>query len=246
MLRHFIANLIAMLMPTRALRDKVRAKIRYPQVRGYVKWVRDYARSHNMKKSKMKIRVGFGSKNYVIILNKKYVFKFPLWVDSVAASGREKRIVDVFQKISPIKTPGVELIKFGDIIVRKYDFVHGLTLVDLKAADVLRHREKIAKQIANFLYVVGRADPKELRDLKPKPDAKPGFLYGWFHGDIWQNFMLDPKTFDVVYFIDWEEAGFKDFRPSLRDTAHHWERYKYVGLIVDCMAEYAKLYYGDK
>ena len=243
-MRHFIANMIALWMPTRVLRDRVRVRIRYPWVPNYVKWVRNYARAHNIP-PKMKICVGFGSKNYVIILNKQYVFKFQLRDPDIKNIYREKRIVDTFQKISPIKTPGVELIDIGDTIVRKYDFVQGSTLVDLKASDVLKHRAKIAKQIANFLYVVGRADPKELRDLKPDPRAKPGFLYGWFHGDIWQNFMLDPKTFDVIYFIDWEESGFKDFRPSLRDTAHHWERYKYVGLIVDCVAEYAKLYFGN-
>lgn len=243
-MRHFIANMIALWMPTRALRDKVRVKIRYPQVRDYVKWVRNYARENNIP-AKIKIRVGFGSKNYVIILNKQYVFKFQLGAPDAESVYREKRIVDTFQKISPIKTPGVEVIYVGDAIVRKYDFVRGLSLVDLKAADVLKHRDKIAKQIANFLHVVGRADPKELQDLKPNPREKPGFLYGWFHGDIWQNFMLDPKTFDVIYFIDWEDSGFKDFRPSLRDTAHHWERYKYVGLIVDCMTEYAKLYFDN-
>ena len=50
-----------------------------------------------------------------------------------------------------------------------------------------------------MLYVVGMADPKEIRDLKDNPNDKPGYLYGWFQGDIWQNFMLDENC-NITFF----------------------------------------------
>ena len=110
----------------------------------------------------------------------------------------------------------------------------------------MAHGKHIAKQLAEFLYVIGKSDPKEIRDLKSKPNDKPGFLYGWFQGDIWQNFMLDPKTFDIMFFIDWEGTAFIDFKTSLRVASHNWDKFGYKGIIVDLMAEYAQLYFKNK
>ena len=240
-MRHLISNIVGWLIPDKALRDKVRTMIRYPQTRKYIKYVRQYAK--NMSKCKIKTRVGYGCSNFIVILNDKWVFKFPLLDNGVASSVREKRIVDAFQHISPIKIPQIELLKFDNMIVRKYEFAKGKLLTEVDPNIIAKNREHIAKQIANFLYVVGKSDPKEIRDLKADPAAKPDFLYGWFQGDVWQNFMLDPKTMNINFFIDWEDAGFKDFKKALRAASHHWDKFGYRGIIVDSMAEYAKLYY---
>ena len=73
------------------------------------------------------------------------------------------------------------------------------------------HIDKIAKQLARFFYVVGMADPREIRDLKKKKNDKPSVMHGWNQNDLWDNFILNPKTFDVVAMVDWEGAKFNDF-----------------------------------
>ena len=120
---------------------------------------------------------------------------------------------------------------------------HGACLGPNEKEDI-KEAEHIAKQIANMMYVVGRADPVEIRDLKPHPSEKPGYLYGWFQGDIWQNFMLDEKTFDITFFIDWEDTKFQSFRTALQVASHNWDKFGYKGIIVDVMAEYSKSYFG--
>ena len=241
-MRHFISNVVCGFIWSKKLRDLVRTRIRFPQTRDYVRFVRHFAK--NMKQRKIKTLVGYGCKNFVVILNDKHVFKFPLLDDGKEISVREKRIVDALYGISPIKIPLMKIIPYKDIYVRKYEFAHGTLLTDVNPGIIRQHQEHIAKQIANFLYVIGMSDPVEIRDLKPDHDARPGFLYGWFQHDIWQNFMLDTKTFDITFFIDWEQTSFEDFRPALEICSHNWDKFGYRGMMVNVMAEYAKLYYG--
>ena len=243
-MRHFISNLICGFIWKKSLRDKVRTMIRFPQTHEYVRYVRNFAK--NTKHRKIKTVVGYGCKNFVVILNDKHVFKFPLLTDGKDISIREKRIVDAFYGISPIRIPLMKIIPYKGIYIRKYEFAHGTLLTDIKPEIVNPHQEHIAKQIAEFLYVVGRADPVEIRDLKPNPDEKPGFLYGWFQKDIWQNFMLDTKTFDITFFIDWEQTSFEDFKMALETCSHNWDKFGYRGMMVNVMAEYAKFYFQDK
>ena len=236
---HFISNVIAAIIPNKKLRDKVRVMLRYPRVFGYVRFVRHYAR--NMKQCKIKTRVGRGCNNFVVLLNDKYVFKFPLKSDGRAIAMREKRITDALRPISPIKIPKMQIIEHNGIAIRRYEFAHGTLLSDVQPIQIRAHRNQIAAQIANMIYTIGVADPVEIRDLKPTPNAKPGYMYGWFQGDIWQNFMLDDK-FNITYFIDWEDAAFQSFMPALYVATRTWEKrdYRYMG--VEVMAEYSKLY----
>lgn len=224
------------------MRDKVRTMIRYPQVWEYIEYVRWFAR--NMKQRKIKTTVGYGCKNFVVILNDKHVFKFPLMNDGRDTAYREKRIVDTFRKISPIKIPAMTVIPYKDIVIRKYEFAYGKLLSDFDPRVIAAHRVHIANQIAKMLYVVGKSDPTEIRDLKPNPKEKPGYLYGWFQGDIWQNFMLDEKTFDITFFIDWEDTQFQSFMSALYVASHNWDKFGYKYVIVDIMAEYTRLYFG--
>lgn len=237
-MRHFLSNIIALLIPNKSLRDKVRVMIRYPQTLSYIKFVRRYAGDG---KAKIKTRVGRGCRNFVVVLGDKWVFKFPLFTDGHEIAYREKRILDALAPISPIKIPAMEIIHHKDIVVRRYEFAHGTLLSDVEPSVVAANRGHITRQIANMLYVIGKADPKEIRDLKDNPRDKPGFLYGWFQGDIWQNFMLDDQC-NITYFIDWEDTKFQSFMPAIRVATRTWEKrnYRYMG--VDVMAEYGKLY----
>ena len=239
-MHHFLSNVIALLIPNKTLRDKVRVMIRYPQTLSYIWYVRKYAGKSG---SKIKTRVGRGCRNFVVILNDKYVFKFPLFTDGREIAYREKRILEALMPISPIKIPKMEIIHYKDIVVRKYEFANGTLLSDVAPAVVSANRAYIARQFANMLCVVGKADPKEIRDLKDNPKDKPGFLYGWFQGDIWQNFMLDDKC-NITYFIDWEDTKFQSFMPALRVATRTWEKRGYQYLGIDVLAEYSKLYFG--
>ena len=243
-MRHLLSNIVCGFIWKKSLRDKIRTMIRYPQTHEYVRFVRRFAK--NMKQRKIKVLVGYGCRNLIVILNNKHVFKFPLTSDGKEIALREKRHVDAFYGISPIKIPLMKIIPYKDIYVRKYEFAKGTLLTDIKPCFIAQHQEHIAKQIANFLYVIGKGDPIEIRDLKPEPDAKPGFLYGWFQDHMWQNFMLDEQSFDITFFIDWENTAFEDFRQSLYISSHNWDKFGYRGIIVDVIAEYAKLYFKHK
>ncbi len=243
---HFFSNVISALIWKKTLRDKVRVMIRYPRTFEYKRYVRDYAHKHGICDCGISSRVGRGCGNFVVMLSNKYVFKFPLFSDGREIAERERRITDAFAKISPIKIPKMKIIPYKDIVIRRYEFADGVLVSDVKP-DVFRpHREYVAKQIANFMYVIGNSDPVELRDLKPTPNAKSEYLYGWFHGDIWQNFMLDTKTFDITYFIDWEDTAFQSFMPGLCVATRTWEKrgYAYMGITV--LSEYSKLYFQKK
>ena len=242
-MRHLLANIVCLFIWKKSLRDKVRTMLYYPQFHDYVQFVRRYADAHHMRQCNIKTKVGWICCNLVVVLNDKHVFKFPLKNDGHDAAIREQRITDALRKISPIKIPRMEMIQYKDIIVRRYEFAHGVLFSDLSRADVAKNARHISKQIANFLYVLGRADPREIRDLKPNATDKPGFLYGWNHGDIWQNFMVDPKTFDITFFIDWESANFGSLEPCLYSADYHWVRFGFRGLIVYIMAEYSKMYF---
>lgn len=239
---HFISNIICFVIPNKKLRDKVRVMIRYPRVFGYVRFVRNYAR--NMKKRDIQTRVGRGCKNFVVLLNDKYVFKFPLMSDGVAVAQREKRITDALRPISPIKIPDMKIMTHNGIAVRRYEFAHGTLLSDVEPRVFAVHRDKIAKQIAKMIYTIGESDPESIRDLKPTPNAKPDYLYGWFQGDIWQNFMLD-DDFNITYFIDWEDTAFQSFLPALYVATRTWEKRGYAYMGVSVMAEYSKLYFKN-
>jgi hypothetical protein len=239
-IRHFISNVISAFIRKKTLRDKVRVMIRYPRTFEYIRFVRELAR--DMARCDITTHVGRGCHNFIVILNKKYVFKFPLFSDGRNVAEREKRITDAFAKISPIKIPKMKIIPYRDIVVRRYEFADGVLVSDIRPDDFRPHREYVARQIANFMFAIGESDPEELRDLKPQPNEKSDYLYGWFHGDIWQNFMLDPRTYDITYFIDWEDTAFQSFMPGLCVATRTWEKrgYAYMGITV--LAEYSKLY----
>ena len=229
------------------LRKKVRTLLYYPR-KTYesVRFVRNYARKHNMKKCKIKIKVGWICLNLIVVLNEKYVFKFPIKTDGRQIAEREKRITDALRVVSPIKIPKMEIIPYKDIVVRKYEFAHGTLLSEMDASVVTEHANYIGKQIAKFLYVLAKYDPIEIRDLKPDANDKPGFLYGWNHGDIWQNFMINPRTFDITYFIDWESVNFGSLEPCLRSAKWSWSRFGYESLVPEIMNEYSRLYHDKR
>lgn len=219
----------------------MRVKIRY-NTRPYVKFVRDYIGNTD---AKITTCVGGGCKNFIVLVNSQYAFKFPLNDDGTERALRELRITTALRKYTKFKIPEMEIIKWNNMAVRRYEFFPGVVLGEIPPCIAMANRHHIAAQIAQFMYEIGRADPTEIRDLKPKKTAKPDFLYGWFHNDIGQNFILNPDTFDIVGFIDWETAVFDSFKVGLYVADHHWDKFGYRGMVVDIMAAYSKLYFSD-
>ena len=105
----------------------------------------------------------------------------------------------------------MDILDYDGIAVRRYECVRGVGFhsLDKKTQNVIA--DKIAKQLAQFLYVVGKSDPIKIRDLKKTKTDRASIMHGWNQNDLWDNFIINPKTFEVVAVIDWEEAGFNDF-----------------------------------
>ena len=207
--RHFLVNVFCAFIPNKPLRKKMRVMLN-SDVNGCVRFIK-----HDLNKKKIghiKFFVGYQARSLIVSVNNEYVYKFPLRrKDADKLAVREKRIVDALSKISPIRVPGVELLKWNEKIVRKYEHISGVTLSQMKSDDVINHIDVLAPKIAKFIYDIACVDPKEIRDLKPSASARPGYCLGWYQGDIADNFIIDPETFDVVAFIDWEDARFCDF-----------------------------------
>ena len=194
--------------PVFAFVNKIAVRAIHPEVNRYIKFVKDnYAHG---KKCDIRTAYGRGWKNVAVILDKKYVFKFPFasrdkdFVKRVSVI--EKRVVDAFRKISPIYIPKMELIDWNGMIVRKFEYVSGKQITDFNPDKISEeNRHKIAKQLANMIWVIQQSDPKELRNLKKNPDEPADNFHGWMHADLATNFLLD-DDFNVVAVIDWEDT----------------------------------------
>lgn len=188
---------------------------------------------------KIKTFIGYQARNLLISANDEYIFKFPLRrSNSSELAIREKRIVDAFAPISPVYVPPVEILQHRGALVRKYKFIRGTTLRQIPTEILDKHKTKLAKQIARFIYEIASSDPESIRDLKPTPDAKPGYMYGWTQGDICDNFIVDLKTMKIVAFIDWEDSTFGDFSRFFNSD--------HKKLMTAVKHEYDKLYYKHK
>lgn len=229
----FFIKLFCRFIPNRTKRNRVSFLLNNrAYVRKCIKFIKSLGDFHDIKKI-----VGHGSRNLVVNADNKYIFKFPGHGNGYEKALREQKITDVLRPISPLKIPNMEILDFNGIAVRKYPYIEGINLEHFPPKHVPRDIEtKIAKQLANFLYVISQSNPKELCDLKQNPKEKPSILHGWCQNDIKYNFIMDPKTFDIIAVIDWEEAGFNNFC-----TLFTYEK-DYRSVMTAVLCEYLKLY----
>lgn len=207
-MKKLLVNILCGFIPSRNRRVRLRMELNnLDQIRKCVRFVKTFSEK---KHPNIKYTYGFRCANFVVTLDNKWVFKFPLHGDAYEISRREQRITDALRPISPIKIPQMEIIDFNGTAVRKYEYIKGIGFHSLSEKVQDKNATKIAKQLANFLYVIGQSDPKEIRDLKSKPYEKPFIMYGWCQNDLWDNFIMN-KNFDIIAMIDWEGAGFNDF-----------------------------------
>ena len=216
-IRHFITNIICGLIYSREARKRVRAALNSPLV-GLILFIK---KDCKLKHPKYKIITGFRGRNLLIRVNDKYIYKYPTQKCNFAPNieVRERDITTELAKISPIYIPVPTLLKYNKKWLRRYDVVSGISLRQLirKGKIYDEYKKYLAHQVAYFLYVIAKYNPEKLYKYKDKPDDKPGFMYGWHHCDLLDNFMIDTKTFKITSFIDWEEVGFGDFSTMLRD-----------------------------
>ena len=238
-IHRFFTNAICGLIYNKDTRKRVRVVLNSPMA-SYIRFIRKNTGSPICK---LKTFVGYQARNLLISVNNEYVFKFPLRrANSDELALREKRIVDALIAKSPISIPSVDIFKYRGILVRRYPFVQGTRLREIPSDVVIKNIGILAPQLARFLYEIGRANPKEIRDLKPVSNAKPGYKYGWFHGDIGDNFMIDTNTMKITAFIDWEDCYFGDFSATFTGDKRSPNR----ELMRAVMKEYDNLYAGGK
>lgn len=207
-MRKLLVNILCAFVPSRQKRKTIRALLNYP----VTKKMRLFAASFsNQKKPNIRYTFGFRCANFVVTVDDKWVFKFPLTGDAKEIAMREKRITDALRPISPLKIPDMEIVVWNGIYVRKYEFIRGTGFNHLSRAEQNRYADTIAKQLAPCLYAVAQADPREIADLKQKKSEKPSIMRGWTQNDLWDNFIINTKNFKIVGFIDWEGAEFTDF-----------------------------------
>ena len=207
-MKKLLINILCRFIPSKSKRKAIRMRLNNPITHKMTQFAKSFSKS---KKPKIKYTYGWRCVNFVVTVDDKWVFKFPLFGNGHDIAIREQRITDALRPLSPIKIPKMEMLDFNGITVRKYEYIHGTGFHKLSRDTQNKYANKIAKQLAKFLYIIGNSDPKEIRDLKSNPKDKPNIMHGWNQNDLWDNFILDPKTFDIVGIIDWEGAGFNDF-----------------------------------
>lgn len=212
--RHFLANVICALVYNRQRRNKLRVILNSP-VRMYLRFIRQdmgVRKLHHVH-----LFVGFRAKNLLISANDKYIYKFPLRNKNYRQMAiREERIVRALAPISPLYIPTVKLIEYRGILVRRYEMMNGVGVRALNPDVYATHYDELVREIATFVRVIGAADPVEIRDLKPDPTATPRRGYGWYHWDVFDNFLVDAQSGKIVAMIDWEDCRFGDFETEIK------------------------------
>lgn len=234
-LRRFFANVVSSFVPNRDKRRLVRVLIN-SNVFDYLRFIKS---DIGTRPRKIKTFVGYQARSLLISVDDKYIYKFPLRRDnSDDLALREERIVRALAKKSPLYVPPVSLLTHRGRIVRKYEFIRGTQFRHLPTDVAYKYMNKIAKQIAECMYKIGCADPKDICDLKPASTDKTGYKIGWTQGDIYDNFLVDEQTGKVLAMIDWEDAFFGDFSRLFKRR-----HVSIASEFMDCVnAEYDRLY----
>ena len=234
-IRRFFTNIICGCIYNKDARKRVRVMLNSP-MSSYIRFIR---RDIDAPIKKIKTFTGYQARNLLISVNDEYIYKFPLRRNnSDELTIRESRIVGALSPVSPIYIPPVTVLRHRGVLVRRYPFIHGVRLREIPTDIALKNVNKLAPQIAQFLHSVATSNPSEISDLKPAPDDMPGYQYGWFHGDIGDNFFIDINTMQIIAFIDWEDCYFGDFSATFTGDRRSPNR----ELMRAAKREYDKLY----
>lgn len=238
-LKQTAVNIVCGFIPGRRMRHRVRTRLNY-DIQKYI----DFARRHaGRANARVRTYSGHGGmKKIIVVLDNKIAYKFPLVAAKADTPRREKMFADAFRGVSPVHIPEMEILRFEGMDVLKYEFLPGKTLAEMDAKTIARHEDKIASQLAAFIFSIGRSDPAAIRHLKPADAGAPGMFYGWYHNDIGGNFVVNPETGDIVAFIDWESAAYCDMHADLMRARRFLDKKGMGGLIMKTVFEYIRLY----
>lgn len=236
--KSFATNLLCAFIPSKSVRHRIRVRAHF-DIKSYIDFAVRDAGLHNPT---VRTYQGHnGMKKIIVVLNNTVAYKFPLVAARADSPRREKMFADAFRTASPVRLPKMELLQFRGMDVLKYEFITGETLGTMRPRDVRRHADKIATQLAAFIYQIGVSDPAELKSLRPS-GARPGFMRGWYHGDIGGNFIVNPETGDIVAFIDWETAGFCDWTNDIMAAYRFMSKRGFGDVMMRTVVEYGRLY----
>lgn len=183
------------------------------------------------------VRMIKGGWNIGFIINNKYVFKIRkrLEENHIPKIIKEQRMTNAFRDIVPLKIPRIEIIEKDGYAFYRYEFIPGHNLNTLPLHTIMKHRNKWAKQIAEFIFSMHNAFPKEINDLKTsKGDS-------WGHNDICNNTIIDPKTMDVVGMIDWEYSGWEYLETEFTNCVIFSQKLRKADMETLIRKEYKKL-----
>ncbi|MCQ2562301.1 MAG: hypothetical protein MJ158_01630 [Alphaproteobacteria bacterium] len=210
-LRRFFVNILCGFVPGEHRRRTIRVILntRFLSIYRFIKT------NCGIKHPKLRVVIGTRGQNLVINVSNKYVYKFRVAIDDFDDSleQREYEITSVLAKKSPIKIVVPKVIRYAHGIARRYDFVSGIQFNTLVKCGLYKDaHDKLVKQLAEFIYKIALVDDASIEKYKKNNLEKNGYLIGWFHIDLSENFLIDKDTFDIRAVIDWEDVEFTKFR----------------------------------
>ena len=115
-MRKIIASIICSFVPGRTRRRRIRVRLQHPIIKKMAKFAKSFSTN---KHPKVRYTYGFRTANFVVVIDDKWVFKFPLTGDAHDIAVREKRITDALRPISPVKIPDMEILDWNGMAVRR-------------------------------------------------------------------------------------------------------------------------------
>ncbi|MDR2413004.1 MAG: hypothetical protein LBD50_02205 [Rickettsiales bacterium] len=178
-----------------------------------------------------------GGWNIGFIAEGRYVFKIRKRKSSLipAEIMREKRITEAFAPIVPARIPKLEIIKAGEYVFYKYEFIPGKNLNMIPIRTIRKNVEKLGRQIAEFVFDMHNSDPESIRDLKT------GDGDGWNHNDLCNNIIVNPKTMEINGIIDWEYAGFGKLETEFKNISRFSRNMRDSGILEVVRREYENI-----
>ena len=151
-IRRFFTNLVCGCIYNKDTRKRVRVVLNSPMADS----LRFIRKNTGLHLRHIKTFVGYQARNLLISVNDKYIFKFPLRrSNSRELTMRESRVVAAFASLSPIYIPPVDVFEHRGALVRRYEFIHGTQLRQMPLDVALANIDKLAPQIARFIYEIG-------------------------------------------------------------------------------------------
>lgn len=172
------------------------------------------------------------------IVEGKFVFKVGKTLDTKVPTNeliREKRITDALGSVTPVRISCIRVIQAGEYLFYRYPFIPGKNLNAFPIDKITENREKLAQQIAKFIYKTHNAKPIEINDLKA------GDGDGWNHNALCNGVIIDPETMEISGIVGWEHAGWGTLETEFTNAVALSDILRESGLGAAIRDEYAHI-----